>query len=114
MSKSYNVQIDNKNAILELLKAGKSFEKIYLASNAFKDPKTLEILQEANKRKVKVIKVPRRSIDRKSRSRGTKSVLGLLISENSWSLDELLNNLFSQKKNPFFLMISIQARKKYV
>lgn len=105
MGKSYHIQVDSKNAILELLKAGKSFEKIYVATNAFKDPKTLEILKEAGQKKVPVIKVPRRSIDRKSRTRGTKSVLGLLISENSWSLDELLNHLFSQKKNPFFLIL---------
>jgi 23S rRNA (guanosine2251-2'-O)-methyltransferase len=105
MGKNYHIQVDSKNAILELLRAGKSFEKIYVATNAFKDPKTLEILKEAGQRKVPVIKVPRRSIDRKSRTRGTKSVLGLLISENSWSLDELLNHLFSQKKNPFFLIL---------
>lgn len=105
MGKNYHIQVDSKNAILELLRAGKSFEKIYVATNAFKDPKTLEILKEAGQRKIPIIKVPRRSIDRKSRTRGTKSVLGLLISENSWSLDELLNHLFSQKKNPFFLIL---------
>ena len=105
MGKNYHIQVDSKNAILELLKAGKSFEKIYVATNAFKDPKTLAILQEARSREVPVIKVPRRSIDRKSRGRGTKSVLGLLISENSWSLDELLNHLFAQKKTPFFLIL---------
>ena len=105
MGKNYHIQVDSKNAILELLKAGKSFEKIYVATNAFKDPKTLAILEEARKRDIPIIKVPRRSIDRKSRGRGTKSVLGLLISENSWALDELLNHLFSQKKNPFFLIL---------
>lgn len=105
MGKNYHIQVDSKNAILELLKADKSFEKIYVATNAFKDPKTLAILEEARKRDIPIIKVPRRSIDRKSRGRGTKSVLGLLISENSWALDELLNHLFSQKKNPFFLIL---------
>jgi 23S rRNA (guanosine2251-2'-O)-methyltransferase len=105
MGKNYHIQVDSKNAILELLKADKSFEKIYVATNAFKDPKTLAILTEARKRNIPVIKVARRSIDRKSRGRGTKSILGLLISENSWSLDDLLNHLFSQKKNPFFLIL---------
>ena len=105
MGKNYHIQVDSKNAILELLKAGKSFEKIYVATNAFKDPKTLAILSEARQRNIPVIKVARRSIDRKSRGRGTKSILGLLISENSWALDELLNHLFAQKKNPFFLIL---------
>jgi 23S rRNA (guanosine2251-2'-O)-methyltransferase len=105
MGKNYHIQVDSKNAILELLKADKSFEKIYVATNAFKDPKTLAILTEARKRDIPVIKVARRSIDRKSRGRGTKSILGLLISENSWALDDLLNHLFSQKKNPFFLIL---------
>ncbi len=105
MGKNYHIQVDSKNAILELLKAGKSFEKIYVATNAFKDPKTSSILDEARKRQIPIIKVARRSIDRKSRGRGTKSILGLLISENSWVLDDLLNHLFSQKKNPFFLIL---------
>ncbi len=105
MGKNYHIQVDSKNAILELLKAGKSFEKIYVATNAYKDPKTLEILKEANKRGVLTIKVPRRSIDRRSKSGGTKSVLGLLISDNSWSIDDLLTDLFAKKKNPFFLIL---------
>ncbi len=105
MGRNYHIQVDSKNAILELLKADKSFEKIYVATNAFKDPKTLEILKEARKRDVPIIKVARRSIDRKSRGKGTKSVLGLLISENSWSLEDLLNKLFSEKTPPFFLIL---------
>ncbi len=105
MSKAYHIQVDSKNAILELLKADKAFEKIYVATNAFKDPKTLEILSEAGKRNIPIIRVPRRSIDRRSRSGGTKSVLGLLISENSWSLDDLLTHLFSRKQIPFFLIL---------
>ncbi len=105
MSKNYHIQVDSKNAILELLKADKSFEKIYVATNAYKDPKTLEILKEAGKRNIPIIKVPRRSIDRKSRSGGTKSVLGLLISDNCWDLDDLLTHIYSQKQNPFFLIL---------
>lgn len=105
MGKNYLIQVDSKNAILELLRADKSFEKIYVATNAFKDPKTLSILTEARKRDIPIIKVARRSIDRRSKGKGTKSVLGLLISENSWSLDDLLNHLFSEKKNPFFLIL---------
>lgn len=105
MGRNYHIQIDSKNAILELLEAGKSFEKIYVATNAFKDEKTASILKEARKRNIPVIKVARRSIDRRTKGYGTKSVLGLLISDNSWSLEDLLNHLFSQKKNPFFLIL---------
>ncbi len=100
-----HIQVDNKNAILELLKAGKSFEKIFVAENAFKDSKSLEILKEARKRKVPIIKISRRSINRKSRSGGTKSIMGLLIPENSWKLDDLLVDIFSKKQQPFFLII---------
>ena len=101
----YHIQVDSKNAILELLKAGKSFDKIYIATNAFKDPKTLEITKIASSKDIPIIKVPRRTMNRKSRAGGTCSVLGLLVSENSWSLDELLTDLFSKKQNPFFLIL---------
>ncbi len=100
----YHIQVDNKNAILELLKADKEFHKIYVAYNAFKDPKTQELLKEARKRGIEIIKLPRRSMDKKTKG-GSKSVLGILVSKNDWSLDDLLTDLFINKQNPFFLIL---------
>ena len=47
MSKSRFIQIESKNALLELLKEGRDFERIYISSNAYKDDKTKEIVEIA-------------------------------------------------------------------
>ena len=100
----YHIQVDNKNAILELLKADKEFSKIYVAYNAYKDSKTQELVKEARKRDIEIIKLPRRSMDKKTKG-GSKSVIGMLVSQNSWSLDDLLTDLFIQKQPPFFVIL---------
>jgi 23S rRNA (guanosine2251-2'-O)-methyltransferase len=105
MGKPHYVQVESKNALLELLKAGKTFDKIFLANNAYKDPKTAEILSEAGKRHVPVIKSARRLLKRKSRTGALESVIGLMLSENNWDLDDLLTEIFSKKMVPFFLIV---------
>ena len=41
------VQIESKNAVLEMLKEGRVVKRIFMARNAYKDPKTLEIMNIA-------------------------------------------------------------------
>jgi 23S rRNA (guanosine2251-2'-O)-methyltransferase len=98
------IQIESKNALLELLKEDREFEHIYIASNAFKDQKTQEIVKLARDKGVPVIKVPRRTLNRKART-GAESVVGIMISQNSWDLDELLDKVYEENKIPFFLIL---------
>lgn len=104
MSQPNIIQIESKNALLELLQDDKEFERIYIASNAFKDSKTQEIVKLAGKKRIPIVKVPRRTINRKSRT-GAESVVGLMISENSWDLDELFDKIYEKNKIPFFLLL---------
>ena len=48
MSQPNIIQIESKNALLELLNDNRVFERIYIASNAYKDRKTQEIIKIAN------------------------------------------------------------------
>lgn len=105
MPKSKYVQIESKNALLELLREGREFDKIFVAGGAFKDDKSKEIFQLARKQNIPVIKVPRRSIKRKLRSSSSESIVGHMYSKNSWSLDELLDSLYKENKQPFFLIL---------
>ena len=52
MAKHKFVQIESKNALLELLKEGRDFERLYVAQSAFKDPKTKEIIDIAASRQI--------------------------------------------------------------
>lgn len=105
MPKPKFIQIESKNALLELLKEGRDFDKIFLVSTAFKDPKTKEIIEEAGKRGVPMIKVSRRALNRKLRTSSSESIIGHMFSENLWTLDELLDKIYSENKQPFFLIL---------
>jgi len=98
------IQIESKNALLELLLDDREFEHIYIASNAFKDLKTQEIIKLAGKKHIPIVKVPRRTLNRKSRT-GAESVIGVMVSKNSWDLNELLAKIYEEKKIPFFLIL---------
>jgi 23S rRNA (guanosine2251-2'-O)-methyltransferase len=105
MSKSKFVQIESKNALLELLREGREFDKIFVAGGAFKDDKSKEIFQLARKQNVPIIKLPRRAINRKLRSSSSESIVARMYSQNAWSLDELLEKIYKDKKQPFFLIL---------
>jgi 23S rRNA (guanosine2251-2'-O)-methyltransferase len=98
------IQIESKNALLELLLDDRDFERIYIASNAFKDSKTQEIVRLANEKGIPIIKVPRRTLNRKART-GAESVVGVMVSENSWDLEDLLDKIYEEDKIPFFLIL---------
>ena len=105
MPKAKFVQIESKNALLELLREGRDFDKIFAVGNAFKDPKSKEIFELARKKKVPILKVSRRVINRKLRSSSSESIIGYMYSQNDWKLTELLDKIYGNGKQPFFLIL---------
>lgn len=105
MPKSKFIQIESKNALLELLKEGRKFERIFAVGNAFKDAKSQEIYQLAGKARVPVVKVSRKALMRRLRTSSSESMVGLMYSENDWSLRELLDTIYEEGKQPFFLLL---------
>ncbi|HNW23284.1 MAG TPA: 23S rRNA (guanosine(2251)-2'-O)-methyltransferase RlmB [Candidatus Dojkabacteria bacterium] len=105
MSKQRFIQIESKNALLELLREGRDFERIYLASSAYRDEKTKEIVQLAEEKKIPVIRVPRKTLMRRLRASTSESVVGMMYSQNQWDLDDLLESIYKEKKVPFFLIL---------
>ncbi|MFA5633717.1 MAG: RNA methyltransferase [Candidatus Dojkabacteria bacterium] len=105
MSKPKFIQIESKNALLELLKEGRDFEKIFLASNAFKDPKSKEIIHLASSKKIPILKISRRELNRRLRTSSSESIIGYMYSDNMWDLNELLKKIYDEGKQPFFLVL---------
>ena len=105
MSKTRFIQVESKNAILELLKEGRDFDKLYIAANSFKDEKVQEIVEIAGKKNIPVLKVSRKIITRRLRNSKSESILGYMYSQNNWDLEELLDKLSSEGKQPFFLVL---------
>jgi 23S rRNA (guanosine2251-2'-O)-methyltransferase len=109
------IQVENKNALLELLLSDVALEKIFVASNAFRDPKTKKIISEAHARNIPVERVTRRHINRLSRSKTCESVIGLKPAPEQKKLEDILDrdrNVSSEKKRtskdtrkPLFFLI---------
>ena len=105
MARQKYVQIESKNALLELLRDGRDFEKIYLASTAYKDAKTKEIVQIAGERHIPIERVSRRALGRRVKTSNFESIVGLLYQENQYGLDELLDQLYEAGQQPFFIIL---------
>ena len=105
MPKERYIQIESKNALLELLKEGRDFDRIYLASSAYRDDKTIEIVKLADEKRIPVIRVPRKTLTRRLRASSSESVVGMMYSQNSWTLKELLEKIYEEDKQPFFLLL---------
>lgn len=106
MARDKYVQVENKNAIIELIEEGKEFERIFIASNAYKDPKTREIVRLANIHKIPIDKTSRRAISRRSRSSSKESVIGLMQIDNLYKLDDLLDEINDRGEDPFFIIFN--------
>lgn len=106
MARSKFIQVENKNAILELLEAGKEFVKIYIVHSAFKDPKTRDIQHAAHSKGIPIERVSKRTLERRLRTSKFESVVGMMISDNNWELDDLLDSIYSNNQIPFFLILN--------
>ncbi|GAB4161050.1 MAG: 23S rRNA (guanosine(2251)-2'-O)-methyltransferase RlmB [Candidatus Dojkabacteria bacterium] len=100
------VQIENKNAIVELLEEGKTFEKILLANNAYKDDKTKHIVNLAGKRRIPVERVSRKSINRRSNTSSTESCIALMEVDNQYSLEGMMMHIRESGYLPNILIFS--------
>lgn len=105
MSKPRSIQIESKNAILELLREGRMFDRLYFANGAYKDEKVKEIVLLATQKHIPIIRVPRKTLSKRLRASSSESIVGIMYSENDWELDELLDQIYEDKKIPFFLIL---------
>ncbi|MFH1561534.1 MAG: RNA methyltransferase substrate-binding domain-containing protein, partial [Patescibacteria group bacterium] len=87
------LRVRNKNAILELLKAGSRFEKIVVANNLREDDQTKKILALADKKGVKVERSARSQIDKRRTGDSREVLLGFLVPDDFWTLKQLLDDL---------------------
>lgn len=100
------IQVENKNALLELLLDDVEFTRIILASNAHRDPKTKKIIEEAHKRGIPVERVPRKKLERVSRTSTHESIIGFKPAPKQPELEELIEAADKEKSPLFFLVLN--------
>ncbi|MFC1802095.1 TrmH family RNA methyltransferase [Patescibacteria group bacterium] len=100
------LKIRNKNAMIELLKSGANFEKISMVKGLDQDDLTKEILATAKSRGILIETAPIKKME-KRRSGQTREVLvGYLIPEDFYSLENLFKEVYEKDQDPFFLLIN--------
>lgn len=99
------IQVETKNAILELLRAGAPLVKIFVASNSYRDPKAKKIVLEAASRSIPVEKVSRRRIDRMARSGQSESMIALKDAPPEVKLSTILEDYKAHRKQLFVLIL---------
>jgi 23S rRNA (guanosine2251-2'-O)-methyltransferase len=105
MAKQRLIQIESKNTLLELLKDGREFKSIYVAHSAVRDDELREILAEANKRNITVIKSAKRTLRRKSKTKANANVIGMMYGAKQWKLTDVLDDLYEKNEPPFFILL---------
>jgi 23S rRNA (guanosine2251-2'-O)-methyltransferase len=106
MARRKFVQIENKNALIELLEEKKPIQRILLANNAYKDDKTKTIVSLAQELGIPLEKVARKNISRRSKTSSAESVIGLMEVENMMSLPEMMDDIYDKGEEPFILLFS--------
>ncbi|MBN1617854.1 23S rRNA (guanosine(2251)-2'-O)-methyltransferase RlmB [Candidatus Dojkabacteria bacterium] len=101
--KKKHVQVESKNALLELLHTNTHFDKIYVANNAYRDPKTKEIIRLATSARIPIEKITRKQMNMRSKSSSCESVIGLKPAENIFPLKDILAK--TERGVPIFILI---------
>jgi 23S rRNA (guanosine2251-2'-O)-methyltransferase len=100
------IKIRNKNAILELIQANISFEKIEITSKLDRDSLTDKIVSMAKNKNIPVDTIPLGKMAKRRGGQSREVIVGRLEYPKNNSLDEVLDDLYKKDQTPFFLLMN--------
>ncbi|MCL2774032.1 MAG: 23S rRNA (guanosine(2251)-2'-O)-methyltransferase RlmB [Oscillospiraceae bacterium] len=92
-----------RNAVIELLKSGKSIDKIYVQSGQREGSITM-IFAEAIRKSIPVIEVEKQKLDSMINNSGHQGVIALASEKEYCSVDDILNIAKEKNQKPFILI----------
>lgn len=104
MNKSLIVR--NKNAILELLKGECKFEKIQIVVDLDQDELTQKIMEQAAKDNVSIEVSAYEKMPKRREGEGREVIVGYVIPNNEIKLNDLIDEIYSKKETPFFVLVN--------
>lgn len=96
--------IEGRNAVLEALRADKSFDRIFLLSQN-KDGPLQTIYREAQKRKIQVNFVKKERLDELSSDRKHQGVVAYVSAFEYATVDDILANAEKKNEPPFIIIL---------
>ena len=101
-------RLEGRNAVTEAIKAGREINKLWIlepSGGQRLDPGLAKILDEANKRKIVVIRSPRNVLDRMSQTHNHQGVIAAVASHEYVEIDDILKKAESEGRKPLLVVL---------
>ena len=101
-------RLEGRNSVLEALKAGREFNKIWvleLTGGRKPDPVLVRILNEAEKRKIPVVRTKREALDRMSETHNHQGVIAQVASHEYADIEDMIAKCQEEDRRPFFVVL---------
>lgn len=101
-------RLEGRNSVLEALKAGREFNKIWILESAGgkkPDPILIRIMNEAEKKKIPVIRAKRETLDRMSETHNHQGVIAQVASHEYADIEDLITKCADEGRSPFFVVL---------
>ena len=101
-------RLEGRNAVTEALNAGREINKLWIlepSGGQRLDPGLAKILDEANKRKIVVIRSPRNVLDRMSQTHNHQGVIAAVASNEYVEIDDILKKAEAEGRQPLLVVL---------
>ena len=102
--KSYEDQIEGRNAVLELLESNRDINKIFLAKGE-KHGSINKIISMAKEKKIVTVEVDRAKLNQMARSDNHQGVIAIVPPFDYCEVEDILDEAKSKKEPPFILIL---------
>lgn len=102
--KSFDDQIEGRNAVLELLESGKDVNKIYITRGERKGSIN-KIIAIANERKIIIVEKDKRQMDLMAGTDNYQGVIAIVPPYEYCEIEDILDSAKSKNKPPFILVL---------
>ncbi|MBN1775008.1 MAG: 23S rRNA (guanosine(2251)-2'-O)-methyltransferase RlmB [Clostridiales bacterium] len=100
-------RLEGRNPIMEALRAGRTFNKIWVASSdgSRLDPTIGRIIAMARDQGIPLVEVPRTVLDKMSSTRIHQGVIAQIASHDYIEIDEMIEQATKKEGDPFLVML---------
>lgn len=104
VDKSYDDQVEGRNAVLELLETNKDINKIFVQAGE-KHGSIHKIMAKAKESKVVVVEVQKRKLDEMSMEKNHQGVIAIVPPFEYCEVDDIIDIAKDRNENPFILIL---------
>ncbi len=101
-------RIEGRNPVLEAMRAGRTFNKLYVAArqeNARPDPTLARIINMAKDLRIPIMEVPKISLDEMSQTHNHQGVIAQVASHEYMEIDAILERASEKGEAPLLLIL---------